>query len=108
MPAPLSLNQIEPSDLTTTSFGPVSFLPSKLSASTVTVPSYSVRVSRCASISQVTSPALAVAGIAIGVARGLAEQADCARLLLPFHDPVVRDVAPQETAEITEPNRPFG
>ena len=55
MPAPLSLNQIEPSDLTTTSLGPVSRLPSKRSASTVIVPSYSVRVSRCVSISQVIS-----------------------------------------------------
>jgi hypothetical protein len=53
MPAPLSLNQIELSDLTTTSFGSVSFFPSKLSASTVIEPSYSVRVSRCESISQV-------------------------------------------------------
>ena len=55
MPAPLSLNQIEPSDLTTTSFGPVSLLPSNRSASTVIEPSYSVRVRRCDPISQVIS-----------------------------------------------------
>jgi hypothetical protein len=55
MPAPLSLNQTEPSDLTTTSFGPVSRLPSKRSASTVIVPSYSVRVRRWLPISQVMS-----------------------------------------------------
>ena len=44
MPAPLSLNQMEPSDFTTTSFGPVSRVPSKWLASTVMVPSSSVRV----------------------------------------------------------------
>ena len=55
VPAPLSLNQIDPSDLTTTSLGAVRRFPSKLSGeeSTVVVPSYSVRVSRCASISHV-------------------------------------------------------
>ena len=45
MPAPLSLNQIEPSDFTTTSFGPVSRVPWNEAARTVTVPSCSVRVS---------------------------------------------------------------
>src|SRR6266446_4937744 len=40
-------------------------------------------------------PALAVAGVAVGVVRWLAEDADRAGLLVPAHDPVVRDVAPQ-------------
>src|SRR5215467_5475183 len=53
MPGVGSVNQIEPSDLTTTSFGELSGLPSNLSISTVMVPSYSVRVTRRASCSQV-------------------------------------------------------
>src|SRR5882757_4439685 len=52
-------------------------------------------------------PALAVARIAVGVVRGLAEDADRAGLLLPFHHPVVRDVAPQEVAPVAEPDRPL-
>src|SRR5260370_26190194 len=49
-----SVNQIESSDLTTTSFGELSGLPSKRSRMTVMLPSYSVRVTRRASCSQVT------------------------------------------------------
>ena len=48
------MNQIESSDLTTTSFGELSGLPSKRSSTTVMVPSYSVRVTRRLSCSQVT------------------------------------------------------
>src|SRR5580704_13618299 len=55
MPNGGSENQIESSDLTTTSFGELSGLPSNLSISTVIEPSYSVRVTRLASCSQVTS-----------------------------------------------------
>src|SRR5215467_331118 len=54
MPGVGSVNQIEPSDLTTMSFGELSGFPSNLSISTVTVPSYSVRVTRRVSCSQVT------------------------------------------------------
>src|SRR5580704_575710 len=55
MPNGGSVNQIESSDLTTMSFGELSGLPSNLSISTVMLPSYSVRVTRRASCSQVTS-----------------------------------------------------
>src|SRR6266850_8314968 len=55
MPKGGSLNQIESSDFTTISFGELSGLPSNLSISTVMVPSYSVRVTRRASCSQLTS-----------------------------------------------------
>src|SRR5438876_12380091 len=55
MPNGGSVNQIESSDLTTTSLGELSGLPSNLSMSTVTLPSYSVRVTRRVSCSQVTS-----------------------------------------------------
>src|ERR1051325_4961796 len=53
-------------------------------------------------------PPLAIAGIAVGVVRRLAEDADRAGLLLPFHNAVVRDVAPQKVAAVAEPNRPLG
>ena len=43
-------------------------------------------------------PALAVARVAVGEVRGLAVDADRARLLLPLQDAVVGDVAPQQIA----------
>ena len=49
------MNQMEPSDRQTTSFGELRGLPSKRSAITVTPPSGSVRVTRRVSCSQVTS-----------------------------------------------------
>src|SRR5712692_8273914 len=58
MPNAGSVNQIEPSDLTTTSFGELSGLPSTPSNRlqiTVIVPSCSVRVTRRMPCSQVTS-----------------------------------------------------
>src|SRR5271156_4915957 len=55
MPNTGSVNQIDPSDFTTTSFGEFSFLPLYLSARTVMAPSYSVRVTRRPRCSQVTS-----------------------------------------------------
>src|SRR2546423_872938 len=53
MPNGGSVNQIDPSDLHTMSLGELSGLPSNLSAMTVMPPSYSVRVTRRASCSQV-------------------------------------------------------
>src|SRR6266566_4575475 len=50
-------------------------------------------------------PPLAVARIAVGVVGGLAEDADLAGFLVPFEDAVVRDVAPQETPHIADPDR---
>src|SRR5437764_5234473 len=50
-----SENQIESSDLTTTSLGELSGLPSNLSISTVIEPSYSVRVRRRVLCSQAIS-----------------------------------------------------
>ena len=55
MPNTGSVNQIEPSDFTTTSLGELSRLPSKLSASTVMEPSYSVRTTLRPPCRQVTS-----------------------------------------------------
>src|SRR5262245_14311940 len=49
--------------------------------------------------------ALAVAGVAVGVVGGLTEDADPAGLLVPAHDAVIGNVAPQETARITEIDR---
>jgi hypothetical protein len=54
MPNGGSVNQIEPSDRQTTSFGEFNRLPSKASAIAVTVPSYPVRVTRRVSCSHVT------------------------------------------------------
>src|SRR5437016_2452318 len=54
MPKGGSVNQIESSDLTTTSFGELSFLPSNSSSTTVMLPSCPVRVTRRESCSQVT------------------------------------------------------
>src|SRR4051794_41932097 len=56
MPKSGSVNQMLSSDLTTMSFGALSRLPSNLSASTVILPSFSVRVMRRGTqCSQVTS-----------------------------------------------------
>ena len=55
MPNGGSVNQTDPSDFTTTSFGEFSRLPANPSASTVMPPSYSVRVTRRVPCSQVTS-----------------------------------------------------
>src|ERR1700739_3758550 len=52
MPNGGSVNQIEPSDLHTMSLGEFRRLPLKLSASTVILPSYSVRVTRRVRLSQ--------------------------------------------------------
>src|SRR5262249_3592894 len=50
---------------------------------------------------------LAVAGVAVGIVRRLAEDRDCPGFLVPAHDAVVRDVAPQHAARIAEPDRPL-
>ncbi len=55
MPKGGSVNQMLPSLFTTTSFGEFSRLPSHESISTVTLPSYSVRVTRRPPCSHVTS-----------------------------------------------------
>src|SRR6266496_6062340 len=89
------------------SFGELSGLPSNLSSSTVTVPSYSVRVMRRVVLAG-DEPALAVAGIPVRMIGRLAKNADSAGLLLPFHDAVVGDVAPQQVAAVAEPHRPLG
>ena len=53
-------------------------------------------------------PALAVAGVAVGEIRRLAEDADRAGLLFPFDDAVVGNVAAQKIAPVAEPHRAFG
>src|SRR5947209_8034985 len=51
---------------------------------------------------------LPVAGIAIGVIRGLPEHAHPTGLFIPAHHPVVRDIAPEQVTAIAEPDWPFG
>src|SRR6185295_14117837 len=102
MPNGGSVNQIESSDFTTTSFGELSGLPLNLSASTVMPPSYSARV-----VLAGDEAALAVARVAVGVVGGLAINAGAAGLFVPAHDAVVRDVAPQQAARVAEIDRAF-
>src|SRR5471030_306318 len=52
-------------------------------------------------------PSFAVASVAVGVVRGLAERADFARFLVPAQHAVVRNVAPYQRAAVAEPDRPF-
>src|SRR3954451_6365206 len=52
-------------------------------------------------------PTLAVTGIPVGEVGGLAKDADRARLLVPAHDLVVGDVAPEQVPAVPEPNRSF-
>ena len=51
--------------------------------------------------------ALAIAGIAVGVVGGLAIDAGPSGLLVPAHDAVVGNVAPQQAARVAHPHRPL-
>ena len=73
----------------------------------VMVPSYSVRETAGAVLAG-EQPPLTIARVAVGEVRRLAEDARLPRLLVPAHDPVVRDVAPQDIAPVPEPRRTFG
>src|SRR6185503_13518646 len=52
-------------------------------------------------------PPLAIAGVAVRIVGRLAENAHRPRFLVPAHDTVVRDVAPQHAAAVAEPHRPL-
>jgi hypothetical protein len=52
-------------------------------------------------------PALPVLGVAVGVVRRFAEYDDVPCLFLPFHDSIVRKVAPQQISAAAEPDGPF-
>src|SRR4051794_38127432 len=52
--------------------------------------------------------ALTVSRVAVRVVRGFAKDADRACLFIPPHDPVVRDVAPQQETAVPEPDRALG
>jgi len=53
-------------------------------------------------------PAAPVTGVAVGVVRGLAEDRDRTRLLVPAQHAVVGDVAPQQIAAVAEIDRSLG
>ena len=108
MPKGGSVNQIESSDLTTTSFGELSRLPSKRSRMTVIAPSYSVRVTRRPSCSQVTSRPWRSRVLPFEWLDGLRKTAQRAGFFVPAHDAIVGDVAPQQIAAVAEPYRPLG
>src|ERR1700733_4256983 len=71
MPNGGSVNQIDPSDLTTTSLGELSGFPSKRLQRTVIVPSGSVRVTRRAPCSQVTRRPCRARGLPLALFDGL-------------------------------------
>src|SRR5581483_8128296 len=52
-------------------------------------------------------PPLPIARVAVGESRGLAVLAHRTSLFLPFHDSIVRDVAPQQITTIAEPHWAF-
>src|SRR5580698_1739192 len=52
-------------------------------------------------------PALAVAGVPVGIVGWFAEDADRAGLLFPLEDAAVGDVAPQQKTSVAEPHRTF-
>jgi hypothetical protein len=98
---------MDPSDLTTTSFGELSGLPSNRSRITVRLPSCSVRVTRRVPCSQVTSRPWSILGVAVGVVRRFAEYDDEPRLFLPLHDSIIGKVTPQQMSAATEPDWSF-
>src|ERR1700730_14471924 len=50
-------------------------------------------------------PPLAIAGVAIGIVRRSAEYANRAGFFVPHHHAVVRDVAPNQATQVSEPHR---
>src|SRR4051812_21945244 len=52
-------------------------------------------------------PSLPVARVAVGEVGGLAEDADRAGFLVPTHDPLVGDVAPEKRARVAQPHGSF-
>src|SRR5882672_9554855 len=105
MPAPLSLNQIVLSDLTTTSLGPVSPLALEAVSQHRDRPVIFGAGQLLAAHFAGDKPSLAVAGVAVGVVRGPPERADGAGFFLPAQNAVARDVAPQQVAAVAEPHR---
>src|SRR5258707_11226255 len=111
MPNNGSVNQIESSDFTTMSFGAFSRLPSKLSASTVILPSFSVRVMRrvteCSQVTRRPWRSLAIPGVAVGVVGVVPVYRRLCGFLVELHDPVVGNVGKQQVAAFGEIGRPF-
>src|SRR4029434_7715888 len=90
MPKGGSVNQIEPSDLQTMSFGELSGLLSKRSAMTVIEPSYSVRVTRRVSCSGASDfEEVVVGGVGGLVAEAVGDARDGAVVLGARHPPRV-------------------
>ena len=100
------MNQTEPSDLQTMSFGELSGLPLYFDRHGDGAVVFGARDAPGVVFAG-EEPALAIASVAVGVVRRLAENADRARLLVPAHDAVVGDVAPQQAAPVAEPDRAF-
>src|SRR5262245_2311399 len=107
MPKGGSENQIESSDFTLMSLGELERLPSNLSINIVIVPSYSVRVIRRVSCSQVTRRPWRSRRLPLAWVGRFAIDADRAGNLVIPHEPIVRDVAPDQGTPVTEIHWPF-
>src|SRR6516162_8411490 len=107
MPKGGSVNQIVSSDFTTMSFGALSRLPSKFSASTVILPFFGTRdAARYRMLAGDEAP-LAVARVPVGEIGRTAEDGETAVLLRIFHDAVVRDVADEQISAVRKIDRAF-
>ena len=91
------MNQIDPSLRTTTSLGEFRRLPSKRSASTLIVPSTSVRVTRRARCSQLTRRPSGSTVCPLVWPAG-ERKVTPSVAFVPAQDPVVRDVGPDQVA----------
>src|ERR1700704_5227630 len=106
MPNGGSVNQIEPSDLQTMSFGELSGLPSKRSAITVIEPSCSVRVTRRESCSQVSRRPWRSRVLPLALFEGLRNTLTAPVSSSPLLDLVVGVVPRERVPPAADPPRP--
>ena len=96
---------MESSDLTTTSFGLLSRLPSiAIGDGDDRTVELGAADAAAAMLAAEEAP-LAIDGVAVGVAGGMAKDADGAAGLVPAHLAIVRDIAPDERAPARRPGR---
>ncbi len=106
MPKTGSVNQIEPSDFTTTSLGELSRLPSRIHQHRDRAVIFGPD-DASAAVLAADQPALAVAGVAIGEVGRFAKDADRAGFFFPFEDAVIGDIAAQQITPVAKPHRAF-
>ena len=101
------MNQIAPSEATTTSFGELSRLPWKTVDDHRDRPIILGARHATGAVLAGDQPTRAVARVAVGVAGWMTEDRNGARRLVHLQNSIVRDVAPQEAAGVSEPHRPL-